>query len=327
MAQSDTYLMKHIQEGDRRALAQAITLIESIRDDHRERAENLIEELLPYTGKSMRIAVSGVPGVGKSTFIEAFGKHVISLGKKVAVLAVDPSSKISGGSILGDKTRMDGLSQQSEAFIRPTPTSGVQGGVARRTRESILVCEAAGYDVVMVETVGVGQSETAVSEMVDMFFLMLLPGSGDELQGIKRGIVELADLIIVNKADGDLVNAAKSVASDYSSALRLLQSSPTQWTTQVITCSSTEEKGISDIWEIVLQFRNSLTEDDLFDKRRMQQALSWMRRELDDLLFNDFYSSEAVNSVIIEMEDKVKSGLKSPAQAARELLSVFKKDL
>ena len=199
--------------------------------------------------------------------------------------------------------------------------------MARRTRESILVCEAAGYDVVMVETVGVGQSETAVSEMVDMFFLMLLPGSGDELQGIKRGIVELADLIIVNKADGDLVNAAKSVASDYSRALRLLQSSPTQWTTQVITCSSTEEKGISDIWEIVLQFRNSLTEDDLFDKRRMQQALSWMRRELDDLLFNDFYSSEAVNSVIIEMEDKVKSGLKSPALAARELLSVFKKDL
>ncbi|MBI36622.1 MAG: methylmalonyl Co-A mutase-associated GTPase MeaB [Alphaproteobacteria bacterium] len=326
MTQSDTNLIKLIREGDRRALAQAITLIESVRDDHREQAENLIEGLLPFTGKSMRIAVSGVPGVGKSTFIEAFGKHIISLGKKVAVLAVDPSSKISGGSILGDKTRMDGLSQQSEAFIRPTPTSGEQGGVARRTRESILVCEAAGYDVVMVETVGVGQSETVVSEMVDMFFLMLLPGSGDELQGIKRGIVELADLIIVNKADGDLVSAAKSVASDYSSAVRLLQSSHAQWVTPVVTCSSIEEKGINDIWDIVIQFRNSLSEDNLFDKRRIQQALSSMRRELDDLIFHDFHSSEAVKSVITVMEGKVESGLKSPAQAARELLSVFKRE-
>ena len=215
MSSKENNLAKLVLNGDRRALAQAITLIESTRDNHRNQAENLLEEILPMTGKSIRLAITGVPGVGKSTFIETFGLHLVSEGHRVAVLAVDPTSQISGGSILGDKTRMDKLSQSKDAFIRPTPTAGSQGGVARRTREVMLAFEAANFDVILVETVGVGQSETAVADMVDMFLLLLLPGSGDELQGLKRGIVELADLVIVNKADREMLAAAERVAVEY----------------------------------------------------------------------------------------------------------------
>ncbi|MBT5373864.1 MAG: methylmalonyl Co-A mutase-associated GTPase MeaB, partial [Rhodospirillaceae bacterium] len=226
-----------VLKGDRRALARAITLIESTRPDHRRQSEILMGHLLPHAGKSVRIGISGVPGVGKSTFIETFGLHVIGQGHKVAVLAVDPSSKRSGGSILGDKTRMTGLSQSKDAFIRPSPSGGALGGVAARTREALLACEAAGFDVVFVETVGVGQSETAVADMVDTFLLLLLPSGGDELQGIKKGIMEIADLLAVNKADGDLIKAAGRTASDYGNAVRLIRPAYAEWQPRVQTCS------------------------------------------------------------------------------------------
>ena len=248
-----------IRRGDRRALARAITLIESTRADHRAAAEELLAELLPHTGNSIRIGISGVPGVGKSTFIEAFGLHVIGQGHKVAVLAVDPSSQRTGGSILGDKTRMEELTRNTSAFIRPSPSGGTLGGVARRTREAMLACEAAGYDVVIVETVGVGQSETAVSDMVDLFMLLLLPGGGDELQGIKKGIVELADLIVVNKADGALVDAARHAVAEYRHALALLRSPSKDWKVPVLTCSAATRIGVPEVWDTIGKYRATLS--------------------------------------------------------------------
>ena len=251
-------LSEAIRAGDRRALARAITLVESTRPDHRAGAERLLEALLPHAGRSVRIGITGVPGVGKSTFIERFGLHVIGQGHRIAVLAVDPSSKRSGGSILGDKTRMQDLSTNRDAYIRPSPAGATLGGVARRTREAMLVCEAAGFDVVLVETVGVGQSETAVADMVDMFVLLLLPGGGDELQGIKRGIVELAELVIVNKADGDLADAALRTAADYRNALRLLRPPSPNWRVAVERCSALTGEGIPEVWRTVERYREVL---------------------------------------------------------------------
>ena len=317
-------LAEQVLTGDRRALAQAITLIESTRDDHRREAEILLEGLLPHTGKSIRLGITGVPGVGKSTFIESFGQYLIAAGHRVAVLAVDPSSQISGGSILGDKTRMERLSQMPEAFIRPTPTAGTQGGVARRTREAMLACEAAGFDVVLVETVGVGQSETAVADMVDMFLLLLLPGSGDELQGLKRGIVELADLVIVNKADSDMVDAAGRVAAEYSSALHLLRPATPYWTSRVVTCSALEGAGIGDIWQIVGNYRAAMTREGAFEDRRSRQARSWMWREVDDSLSASFRAHPGVEARIGELEAQVEAGSLTPAAAAQALLAVFR---
>jgi LAO/AO transport system kinase len=317
-------LAEQVRAGDRRALAQAITLIESTRDDHRRAAEALLEALLPHTGKSIRLGISGVPGVGKSTFIESFGQHLIDAGKRVAVLAVDPSSQISGGSILGDKTRMEQLAQAPQAFIRPTPTSGTQGGVARRTREAMLACEAAGFDVVLIETVGVGQSETAVADMVDMFLLLLLPGSGDELQGLKRGIVELADLVIVNKADGDLRDAAGRVAGEYANALHLLRPATPHWTSRVVTCSALEGTGIGDIWQIVEEYRTAMAAEGAFEDRRAQQARSWMWREVDDSLLASFRANPAVGARISELEGQVEAGSLTPAAAAQALLAAFR---
>ena len=317
-------LVEQVRAGDRRALAQAITLIESTREDHRREAETLLDTLLPHTGKSIRLGISGVPGVGKSTFIEALGQYLIAEGHRVAVLAVDPSSQISGGSILGDKTRMERLAQSPQAFIRPTPAAGPPGGVARRTREAVLACEAAGFDVVLVETVGVGQSETAVADMVDMFLLLLLPGSGDELQGLKRGIVELADLVIVNKADQDLVEAASRVAAEYANALNFLRPATPVWTPRVVTCSALEGTGIAEIWQIVEEYRAAMADAGALEERRSQQARSWMWREVDESLLAAFRGKPAVAARIAELEAQVEAGSLTPTAAAQALLAAFR---
>ena len=324
MSSPEMDLAQQVRSGNRRALARAITLIESTRDDHRREADKLLEALLPHTGNSIRLGITGVPGVGKSTFIEAFGQNLIAAGHRVAVLAVDPSSQISGGSILGDKTRMERLAQMPEAFIRPTPTAGTQGGVARRTREAMLACEAAGFDVVLVETVGVGQSETAVADMVDMFLLLLLPGSGDELQGLKRGIVELADLVIVNKADGDMRNAAGRVAGEYANALHLLRPATPHWSARVVTCSALEGTGIDDIWRLAEDYRAAMVAAGAFEDRRSRQARSWMWREVDDSLLASFRAHPRVAARIAEIEAQVEAGSLTPAAAARALLAAFR---
>jgi LAO/AO transport system kinase len=317
-------LTRQVCAGDRRALARAITLIESTRDDHRKQAEALLEALLPHTGQAVRIGVSGVPGVGKSTFIETFGQHIIAAGHKVAVLAVDPSSQRTGGSILGDKTRMEQLSRASEAFIRPSPTAGTLGGVARRTREVLMACEAAGFDVVLVETVGVGQSETAVADLVDMFLLMLLPSGGDELQGIKKGIMELADLVVVNKADGDLVKAAGRSASEYANALRLLHPMTTEWTPEVLTCSSLEKVGITAIWDRIGDFRAVMDSSGMTEHKRAEQARRWMWGEVDDNLLFAFRRHPDVREKLSELEAKVSQAQLTPSAAAQMLLDAFR---
>jgi LAO/AO transport system kinase len=312
-----------IRRGDRRALARAITLIESTRADHRAMAEELLAELLPHTGNSIRIGISGVPGVGKSTFIEAFGLHVIGQGHKVAVLAVDPSSQRTGGSILGDKTRMEELTRNTSAFIRPSPSGGTLGGVARRTREAMLVCEAAGYDVVIVETVGVGQSETAVSDMVDLFMLLLLPGGGDELQGIKKGIVELADLIVVNKADGALVNAARHAVAEYRHALALLRSPSKDWKVPVLTCSAATRIGVPEVWDTIGKYRETLSATGALDARRAEQARAWMWSEIAETLTDAFRHHPAVRADLAAAEHAVTHAETTPTVAARALLEKF----
>jgi len=255
MVQNSVPELEQILQGNRRAIAKAITLLESTRSESFEQGQELLESLLPYAGKALRIGITGVPGVGKSTFIEAFGLFLIEQGHRVAVLAVDPSSQLTGGSIMGDKTRMNELAQHPEAFIRPSPSSGILGGVARKTRETMLICEAAGYDVVIVETVGVGQSETMVSSMVDLFLLLMLPNAGDELQGIKKGVLELADLVVVNKSDGKQESLAKTAQAEYRKALHLLPSTKTSWTPKILRCSSLEKRGMDEIWEAVKNFR------------------------------------------------------------------------
>ena len=313
-----------IKSGDRRELARAITLIESTRTEHRAQAESLLTKIMPDSGKSIRIGISGVPGVGKSTFIEAFGLYLINRGHKVCVLAVDPSSPRNGGSILGDKTRMEMLSKSQDAFIRPSPTSGTLGGVARHTRETILVCEAAGFDVVLVETVGVGQSETAVADLVDMFLLLIAPGGGDELQGIKKGIVELADLVIVNKADGDLLPAAERAIRDYGAALHLLRVRSDNWQPQTLLCSSIHNSGISEIWNEVEAFKQAKAQTNELNTNRKQQAITWMWDEIKENLIDKLKSSPAVTRLIPDMETNVQAGNITPTEAAREILNIFK---
>src|SRR4051812_10717608 len=274
-------LLEPLLAGDRRALARAITLIESTRADHRERADALLAAILPHSGRSVRLGITGVPGVGKSTLIERFGLGLLERGRSLAVLAIDPSSKRGGGSILGDKTRMEELSRHDAAFIRPSPAGTTLGGVARRTREAMLLVEAAGFDTVIVETVGVGQSETAVADMVDMFVVLLLPAGGDDLQGIKRGVIELADLIVVNKADGDLKATAKRSAADYQHALRMLRSPTENWTPEVTTCSALAGTGVAAIWEVVERFRQAVGETGML-RRRAEQARAWMWNEVGE---------------------------------------------
>ncbi len=316
-------LAKAVIAGNRRALAKTITFIESTRSDHRRFAEDVLRQLLPHTGGSIRVGISGVPGVGKSTFIESFGLHVVKQNHRIAVLAIDPSSPRSGGSILGDKTRMELLSRCPDAFIRPSPSSGTLGGVARRTREAMLACEAAGFDVVLVETVGVGQSETAVADMTDMFLLLLVPGGGDELQGIKKGIVELADAIIVNKADGDLAAAADRAVREYRSALHLLKPSSDHWSPPVLRCSALKNSGIDEIWDTVSAYRAAMTKSGEIDSRRSRQAVAWMWSDVRDNLLSMFRSHPNVVSKLETLETEVADGKQPPMAAARELLESF----
>ena len=322
LVNSDTNtLSAALRDGSRRALARAITLIESRRADHRRQAEDLLAELLPESGDSLRIGISGVPGVGKSTFIEVFGLHLIEAGHRVAVLAVDPSSRRTGGSILGDKTRMEVLSRSPGAYIRPSPSGGALGGVARRTREVMLLVEAAGFDIVLVETVGVGQSETAVADLVDMFLLLLAPGAGDDLQGIKKGIVELADLIVVNKADGDLAPAAERARRDYAAALHLMRPSDSGWTPQIGKCSALEARGIAEVWRSAGEFHEFSKQSGAFSKRRAEQAMAAMWDEITETLLADLASDPDVERAIDELENDVRQGRVIPAKAARQILS------
>ena len=272
MVRNSVSAQEQILQGNRRAIAKAITLLESTRPESFEQGQKLLESRLPHAGQALRIGITGAPGVGKSTFIEAFGLFLIEQGHRVAVLAVDPSSQLTGGSIMGDKTRMNELAQHPYAFIRPSPSSGIMGGVARKTRETMLVCEAAGYDVVIVETVGVGQSETMVASMVDLFLLLMLPNAGDELQGIKKGVLELADLVVVNKSDGEQESLAKTAQAEYSKALHLLPSTKTTWTPQILRCSALEKQGMDKIWEAVKSFRNALQSSGEWEEQRQTQT-------------------------------------------------------
>jgi LAO/AO transport system kinase len=315
-----------IRAGDRRALARAITLVESSRPDHRRTAEAVLEAALLAPApefSSIRIGVSGVPGVGKSTFIEALGSHIIAAGHRLAVLAIDPSSQRSGGSILGDKTRMGRLARSEAAFIRPSPTGGTLGGVARRTRETMLLCEAAGFDVVIVETVGIGQSETAVADMVDMFVLLMLPGGGDELQGIKKGVVELADLILVNKADGEFAAAAQRAVADYRSALRLLRPASAHWKPEVLAVSAVDGINIDKMWQSVEKFRRIVEDAGVLAGRRAEQARAALWAEISAGLLEQLRLSPVLRDRLPEIEDEVMAGRAAPAVAARRLLEAF----
>jgi LAO/AO transport system kinase len=316
-------LAEAVRSGDRRALARAITLAESTRSDHRAEARELLDELLPATGGARRIGVSGAPGAGKSTLIEALGLLAVDEGHQVAVLAVDPSSSRSGGSILGDKTRMADLGRHPEAYIRPSPTSGTLGGVARRTREAVLLCEAAGFDVVLVETVGVGQSEVAVADLVDLFLLVASPTGGDELQGIKRGIMELADLIVVNKADGDLLPAAQRAASDLRKAVHLLRPKREGWEVEVLLASATEGTGVPEVWDHLTTGAERLQASGAFEAARAEQAVSWMWSEVREGLLDAFLADPDVQRELEASERQIRDGERSPTSAAQSLLSRF----
>jgi GTPase len=323
MSQTINQIAEKLKTGDRRALAQAITLVESSRRDHRKQARDLISRILPSTGRSVRIGISGTPGVGKSTFIEVFGKFLTAAGHKVAVLTIDPSSKRTGGSILGDKTRMEELVRDPNAFIRPSPSGGSLGGVARRTREAMLLCEASGFDIILIETVGVGQSETTVAEMVDVFMLLLAPAGGDELQGIKRGVMELADLVVINKADGDLKATAGRAAAEYKGALGLMRPKSRHWRPEVLMISALKKLGIEDLWETIERYRTARTTDGELAAQRREQAASWMWSELDDSLMSRFKEHEAVARRLPTLEAEVKSGKIDPTDAAEQLLALF----
>jgi LAO/AO transport system kinase len=316
-------LAADLRAGERRALAKAITLVESTRADHQAEAQRLLEELLPYTGTAVRVGITGVPGAGKSTFIEAFGLHLIDGGHRVAVLAVDPSSARSGGSILGDKTRMSRLSATPEAYIRPSPSGGSLGGVARRTREGLLVCEAAGYDVVLVETVGVGQSEVAVASMVDFFLVLMLPGAGDELQGIKKGIIELADALVVNKADGDNVQRAGQAAAEYKNALRLFHHTTATWDPPVLLASALEGRGMDAVWAVIQDHRAKLTATGELAQKRREQQRAWLWSLVRDGLEQRFVGRSDVKRLLAELEPALAAQAMTPTEAARRLLALL----
>ncbi|MBK8288213.1 MAG: methylmalonyl Co-A mutase-associated GTPase MeaB [Pseudomonadales bacterium] len=317
---STTIDIAALRAGNRRALAKAITLIESKRDDHRAQAQHILESVLPYAGNSMRIGITGVPGVGKSTFIEAFGLYLLGLGKKVAVLAVDPSSPVAGGSILGDKTRMEELSRRDEAFIRPSPSEGALGGVAHKTRETMLLCEAAGYDVIIVETVGVGQSEYEVASMVDFFLVLMLPNAGDELQGIKRGIMELADGLVVNKADGEGALFAEQTRNHYQNALMLLKH-PDYWQPRVVCCSALQNSAIDDVWKMMEDYCIAAETSGEFSGKRARQNVEWMKKLLHEMIDLRLQQNPQVAARLPALNSELVAGLITPYRAARELLS------
>ncbi|MFO8235357.1 MAG: methylmalonyl Co-A mutase-associated GTPase MeaB [Bacteroidales bacterium] len=308
---------------DRTVLGQAITLIESSLEEHNIKAREIIEKCLPYSGNSKRIGITGVPGVGKSTFIESLGMKIINSGHKLAVLAVDPTSERSGGSILGDKTRMEKLSGETNAFIRPSPSGDSLGGVARKTRETVILCEAAGYDTIFIETVGVGQSETSVHSMVDFFLLLMLAGAGDELQGIKRGIMEMADAIAITKADGDNIEKSKLAKHQYENALHLLPPKESEWTPKVLTCSALHYEGIDEIWEVIFQYINYIRKNGYFEKKRNQQAKYWMYETIEMILKDNFYKDRKVKDRVKQLEEEVLNGKISSFYAARQLLDIY----
>jgi LAO/AO transport system kinase len=305
---------------NRRIVAKTITLIESSLPSHQKKAKVIIDALLPCAGKAVRIGITGVPGVGKSTYIESFGMQLVIQGHRVAVLAVDPSSSKSGGSIMGDKTRMERLSLESEAFIRPSPSGGTLGGVARRTRETIIVCEAAGFDVIIVETVGVGQSETTVASMVDFFLVLMLAGAGDELQGIKKGVLELADAIAINKADGNNIENAKKAKSEYEKALSLLTPSSKTWSPPVLTCSAVTMDGIDEIWQTILDHRKKIEASGELAEKRSKQALDWRWALVEEGLVGRFYKNLKVKKSLPKIVKSVKNGKTGPTVAAHKLL-------
>ncbi len=320
---SSESLIEAIKKGDKIALSRAITLIESTNPVHLERASEVINGCLPYANNSVRIGITGVPGVGKSTFIEAFGTYLTSIGKKVAVLAVDPSSSISHGSILGDKTRMEELVKDENAYIRPSASGDSLGGVARKTRESIILCEACGFDTIIIETVGVGQSETAVHSMVDFFLLLKIAGAGDELQGIKRGIMEMADTIVINKADGDNIAKAKLAKTEFNRALHLFPAKTSGWTPKVTTCSAYEKTGIDSIWDIIMTYFEMVKINGYFEEKRKDQNQFWMMETINEHLKSNFYNDVAIQKLLVKTKQAVQDNILSPFAAAQDLLQHY----
>ena len=315
--------VENILKGDRVMLSQAVTLVESARYDHQQKAQEIIEKCLPYAGKSIRVGLTGVPGAGKSTSIEAFGMHLIDSGKKLAVLAIDPSSERSKGSILGDKTRMERLSAQENAFIRPSPTAGSLGGVARKSRETIVLCEAAGFDTLFIETVGVGQSEIAVHSMVDFFLLIQLTGGGDELQGIKRGIMEMADGIIINKADGDNIERAKLAQSQFRNALHLFPAHESGWVPEVLTYSGQTGRGVNEVIDMIYRYMSFTKDNDYFNQKRASQSKYWMYESINEQLRNRFYQNDKIQALLEFKEKQVLNKEISPFAAAQFLLNTY----
>ena len=329
MPEDVTYFVEGVLNGDRRILARTITLIESTLPAHRALARDIVDRLVPHAGKAVRLGITGVPGVGKSTFIESFGTMLVEDGHKVAVLAVDPSSTRSGGSILADKTRMEKLAVEENAFIRPSPSSGTLGGVARKTRESMLVCEAAGFDVMIIETVGVGQSETTVASMVDFFLVLMIAGAGDELQGMKKGVLELADALAINKADGDNVKKAERARKEYENALHYLRPATPTWTPPVLTCSAKDDSrpGIQKIWETVLDHRQKLSATSELEEKRRRQAVDWMWDLINEGLQDRFQADPSVRRRLKELERAVADGETAPTAAAAQLLFLLDKEM
>lgn len=312
-----------VRGGDRAMLARAITLVESTRAEHQSQAQDLLQRLLPATGGALRVGLTGVPGVGKSTTIDQLGMNLVESGHKVAVLAVDPTSRRTGGSILGDKTRMNRLAQTPNAFIRPSPTSGTLGGVTRKTRETMVLCEAAGFDVIIVETVGVGQSETAVADMVDFFLVLLLAGGGDDLQGIKKGIIEIADMIAINKADGDNITRAGRAASEYQAALTIFTPKDAAWFPPVVTISGRENTGLDKLWNKIIEHRETMSASGEFQARRRRQAVEWMRDMLNDRMMAALRANPKVAARIPQIEADVRDGKLLPTLAVDEILSLM----
>jgi LAO/AO transport system kinase len=314
---------KGILAGDRVIIGKAISLVESDLPSDQNLASQLIETIFDKTGNAIRIGVSGAPGVGKSTFIEAFGEYITSLEKKIAVLTIDPTSRISGGSILGDKTRMENLSKNPLAFIRPSASGGILGGVGSKTREAMLICEAAGYEVIIIETVGVGQSEIEVKNMVDFFLLLMLAGAGDELQGIKKGIMEIADAVVITKADGDNVKHAAQARAEYQQAVHLQRAKTPGWTTPVMTCSALSKSGITEIWKMILSFKEKTSSSGEFHKTRKLQNISWLHELFRQSLSRDYLQYDEVNLVINEISSRIGEGKISPHQGAQQVLAAY----
>lgn len=313
-----------ILSGNISLVSRAITLVESTRPEHRELAQQIIDAIIPHSGKSFRLGITGVPGVGKSTFIESFGMQIIEKGFRLAVLAIDPSSQKSKGSILGDKTRMEKLSAHPAAFIRPSPSAGSLGGVARKTKETIIICEAAGFNYIIVETVGVGQSETAVQQLTDFFLLLMLAGAGDELQGIKRGIMEMADGMAITKADGSNIEKAKAARGEYARALHLFPPSESGFIPQVLTCSSVNNAGIEEVYNMIDAYHRHTISNDYFHKKREQQNQHWLHQTIDDMLKQRFYDHPEIRKTLLQLEQELSKNQISPYKAATELLKKFR---